>query len=361
MLSGKCCSAAWTGALVGGLLLASTGCCSLDEGYDDGSAPVEVQVSYTSEGEVVLDVRSEDGDRRLVLPCVDADRKWGNYFGPFSDASGGCLAAVTVWGDEGSEQVFASVVGDDPSSCWYLTPLDRGEGHLLSNGSSLLGDVPLALCGTDGQELVHLGLSGGGMAGRGEARARFVVEIACGADSEFYQRHGGSTEFEMRLLVNAMRPYFANVDFRMAKKVHYFTDAAHDRYTTSYGKRLIGQIMDFWNAESPVAPEPYDLAVVFTAADLHDDGRPLNGIAAGIGRVCSDQAYCAVRDHVARPIVAVVMAHEVGHLLGATHCDGQSDCGVMVSVTPQLPTRFGKVAGFQMLSTMLLKPCINQV
>lgn len=95
--------------------------------------------------------------------------------------------------------------------------------------------------------------------------------------------------------------------------------------TSSDADVLLEQVRDFWNFFLPDVDR--DLVILFTGKDIHRDGLYSVGGIAYIGQVCKNQSasYAVVESRTVGVSSSLIVAHEVGHIIGAEH----TNAGIM--------------------------------
>ncbi|MBD3170156.1 MAG: T9SS type A sorting domain-containing protein [candidate division Zixibacteria bacterium] len=171
---------------------------------------------------------------------------------------------------------------------------------------------------------------------------RKIAEVACDADYNFYQLNGYSVENTVDDIENVMNNVEAKYEvsgIMITFEITTIVVRTSTVYTSTDPNNLLCQFRDRWNS----APESYiqrDHAHLFT-------GKNINGGVIGIawlGVVCNrngndcgsygNLAYGLSQSRFSGNLAyrVALSAHEMGHNWDATHCDGDTDCGIMCSV-----------------------------
>jgi hypothetical protein len=163
-----------------------------------------------------------------------------------------------------------------------------------------------------------------------------VVEIATESDFEYTSALGGSSAANNDILsimnqIQAIYERDIGLTFTVVFQ-HTWADA-NDPYTTNGDPvAMLQEFRDVWNRT--FTANPRDVAHLWTGRNL---GGPSGLAFAGV--VCKDPSasYGASDLETDAPFRVSIPAHEIGHNLGATHCDGQADCDntLMVGVQNQ--------------------------
>ena len=161
------------------------------------------------------------------------------------------------------------------------------------------------------------------------------LEVRSHADYEFYKGVGKSnvttaTWTVLEGLVGASARFSTiNLDLQLPQGggVSILTAPQHALYypKSSDAGVLLEQVQDFWNFFHPSVSR--DLVILFTGKDIHQNGSFAVGGIAYIGQVCKKQSasYAVVESRTLGVSSRFVVAHEVGHILGAQH----TNAGIM--------------------------------
>ncbi|MEM7232848.1 MAG: zinc-dependent metalloprotease family protein [Planctomycetota bacterium] len=147
-----------------------------------------------------------------------------------------------------------------------------------------------------------------------------VMQIAIHADFEYFDTHGTDTTASIEEILNVVDGIF-RADLGLALEVTFmeFYEEDTDPYTSSDALTLLNEMQSHWNQERGDVER--DVVHLFT-------GRELDGTTVGIAfvaEVCDlGGAYGLSQDLTSSAMMPVLVAHEIGHNLGAFH-DSSSD------------------------------------
>lgn len=183
-----------------------------------------------------------------------------------------------------------------------------------------------------------------------------VIQIGTEASHSYYEAYGIETNDHILTILNMAEGLYERdqgVTFQVTFQ-HYFENP-NDPYTvpadaTDDGLTLLNQFQDYWNKN--YAAVPRDIAFLFNGTVLQSGtlGRAFQ--AQG----CEDVTFAyGFFSHSAGAYESVIVAHEIGHLLGAVHesvdaCSAQPSI-MCSSVQPDGPFEFSEkakqdIAGF---------------
>jgi hypothetical protein len=179
-----------------------------------------------------------------------------------------------------------------------------------------------------------------------------VVEIATEADFEYVSDLGNSTAANNDILsiMNQVQAiYERDLGLTFSVVFQHAWATANDPYNTSGDAgAALNEFTTYWNAN--FANQPRDVTHLWT-------GRNLGGPAgvAWMGTVCRDPlfSYGLSNFETVAPFRVGIPAHEIGHSLNASHCDGQAGCDntIMVASLNQSNTlTFGQFSRDEMTS-----------
>jgi hypothetical protein len=204
--------------------------------------------------------------------------------------------------------------------------------HVLPTGEDVRCGVELNALGgglDDGNRPAE-GNAEGGVAGSGYE----TVEIGCDADFQYYQLNGSSVSNTVNDIENLLNSvefiYERDVDLTFEVTIVIIRSVlASDPYSgsTTAGSHL-NQLTSTWNS-SPENGIRRDVAQLFTGKNL---GSTI-GIAFLNSACFTSAAYSVVESRYTGnfSLRQSLSAHEFGHTLSATHCDGNGDCHIMCS------------------------------
>jgi hypothetical protein len=164
-----------------------------------------------------------------------------------------------------------------------------------------------------------------------------VVEIATDADFEYTKALGSSAEANGEILsimnqIDGIYKRDVGLTFTVTFQ-HTWTTPDPFGANGTGATQVLNAFTDYWNANFSATHR--DVAHLWTGKNL---GGP-NGVA-WMGVVCSNPAAAygiSDRETIA-PFRVGIPAHEIGHNLGADHCDGQAGCDNTIMVAVQNPS-----------------------
>ncbi|HUQ40482.1 MAG TPA: zinc-dependent metalloprotease family protein [Acidimicrobiales bacterium] len=200
---------------------------------------------------------------------------------------------------------------------------------LVPTGRAVAGPISLIDQETDCLELVPESV---GVAGTTDDGAKIVVSVLVYLDGSLKERDG------YNVFAPANRAYKPlNIELKPTYRKHAFngTDVSV----------IFDQLKDLVGGKRP---KGFDIVVALTRKDIEAAGigRGVAGIADCIGGIRFDDRSFAISEAQKGDIGGVILAHELGHILGAHHhyanCyeDGDTSDGIMV-VTPVGPAPTG--------------------
>ncbi|HKX45627.1 MAG TPA: M12 family metallo-peptidase [Planctomycetota bacterium] len=222
----------------------------------------------------------------------------------------------------------AVITGPTLDAAWEVEPLgqrdERGPLHRIRRAEA---DPSMEGCGVDDQVVVErpgesLIAYDGGYA---------ICEISIDCDVDFYEYNGsdvGATLTAAEDRVNGVKtPYedYLDVTFELGTVI-VRTDPGSDPYA-SYGGNfatLLDLFREQWNTN-------HTSILRDTAHLLTNKAGNASGISSP-GAICSCQSYAVSRAAPLTPLYAnMLVAHELGHLFGAAHCNAYPNCWIMCS------------------------------
>ncbi|MBK9387784.1 MAG: IPT/TIG domain-containing protein [Planctomycetes bacterium] len=238
------------------------------------------------------------------------------------DRSGALVAAT--WDPRIGERGYFEACVLDGDESWYVQPLEEAEraalgyGWIVHRGADRLPSP--ASCGA-------LSLPGGPIGGAPESIAVLrEAELALDADREFYQRKGSNltqTQTAILSIVNSV-----DLIYRRDLCIQYFVGTLFIRTTNVYTQTdmgaLLGEFQGYWVQNH--ANVVRDVAHLFTGKGSFSG---TIGIAY-VGAVCDRSTGFAVSRAYSSSNASNIelVAHELGHNWGASHCSG-SGCLIM--------------------------------
>ncbi len=238
---------------------------------------------------------------------------------------------------EGSLSARIELNGTD---IWHLEPLGRfgaaadASTHVLYHDGDLL---PVqSACGTVPQpsalENFQAFADEGGVAGT----SLKIVDIAFDSDFEFFQANGSSVANTVRDIEDILNRVALLYEDQLGVTFELTTilvrTAEPDPYSATNHEMLLTQFRSEWNTNRTGIYR--DVAHLMT-------GKNIDGIIIGstfTGTVCQTcgqargYGFSQSRFSPSMAMRTCLTAHEIGHSLGADHCDGDSDCDVMCSM-----------------------------
>jgi hypothetical protein len=148
--------------------------------------------------------------------------------------------------------------------------------------------------------------------GAGELR---TLEIAVTADVEFFETYGADSLAEIESILNVVDGIFqseVNLAVEIVNAEIWQTEP--DPFTSAASGTLLQELRNYWNGNNQAVDR--DATHLFT-------GKTLEGSTIGIayvGVVCSTSvAYGLSEDLSSSSLMPILVAHELGHNLGAEH------------------------------------------
>jgi hypothetical protein len=148
-----------------------------------------------------------------------------------------------------------------------------------------------------------------------------TVEVATEADLQWVNQAGGATAANNEILsiLNLVDGIYRR-DLNLSVVVtyqHVWTTA--DPFATSSTSALLDSFLNYWNANFPRAQYPRDTAHLFT-------GKFSNQGIAYQGVMCRSANYSYGVTARSGASNHIIVAHEIGHNLGADHVDNSGSC-----------------------------------
>ena len=141
------------------------------------------------------------------------------------------------------------------------------------------------------------------------------LEIAIDADFEYFQTHGGDAQAEMESVMNVVDGiYESELGLTISLVSINIWDDAADPYTHTNADNLLIEMRNYWNANRRNVSR--DVVHLFT-------GKNLDGTVVGLAYlsvICSGTSgYGLSQDLNSEALMPILVAHEIGHNLGANH------------------------------------------
>ena len=161
-----------------------------------------------------------------------------------------------------------------------------------------------------------------------------VVEIATEADFEYTSALGGSAAANSDVLsimnqVSAIYERDMGLTFSVVFQ-HTWADPSDPYNASGDAVAVLNEFTNYWNTN--FANTPRDTTHLWTGRDL---GGPAG--VAWVGVICLDGAHSyglSDRETIS-PFRVGIPAHEIGHNLNASHCDGQAGCDNSIMLATQ--------------------------
>ncbi|HSQ61494.1 MAG TPA: PA14 domain-containing protein [Acidobacteriota bacterium] len=230
------------------------------------------------------------------------------------------VVAASIDGD----RLRARILLDDGNE-WYVQPLPAGLGG--AHAVYRVEDVAEAggACAAEGApEATREPLAAPGAQSSGCVDADLAIEAEYG----YYAWCGGTstaTINDIDAVVNALELIYAR-DVKIGYRITtYLIQTTSGKYSAGDASTKMNQFQTWWNANQGSVTR--DLAHLMTG--------PLNSGQLGnayFSVLCNtSQAYGVSYTYWTSNWAnrVAVMAHEIGHNWGATHCNGQPDCAIM--------------------------------
>ena len=148
-----------------------------------------------------------------------------------------------------------------------------------------------------------------------------VAELALDTDFEYFSDFGSveATINRMELIINIVNDqYESDVDITHQISGIVVRSTSVDPYTSDAAQILLGQFQNEWLTNQQAIQR--DVAHLFTGRTI--DGSTI-GIAAAIGGICTNSAFCLSQSDFNGALVCAtdLTAHELGHLWNGSHCN----------------------------------------
>lgn len=153
-----------------------------------------------------------------------------------------------------------------------------------------------------------------------------VAEIATEADFEFVTTLGGAAQANSEILniLNMVEGVYRSELNLTISVVYQHVWTTQDPFTPTNSNTLLVSFKDYWNTNFPNSSVPRDVAHLFSAkATVTGQGIAYKGI------ICSNPnfAYGMTGRINVSPVKFELVAHEIGHNLGANHAEEAQSCG----------------------------------
>ena len=147
-----------------------------------------------------------------------------------------------------------------------------------------------------------------------------VLQVAVDADHEFHLAYGDAATAEIESILNVVDGIFqgeVGLTIQIVR-TRIFSEEP-DPYTSTSANTLLSELRNHWTANETAVGR--DTVHLFTGKDL--DGSTVG--MAGLRAICNGNAYGLSQDLASDVIMPLLVAHEIGHNLGASHDPSTSD------------------------------------
>lgn len=218
----------------------------------------------------------------------------------------------------------AKIPGSNRSSA-AAAAFDEETAHKTVSGDELGLEGTCAALELDPRRLAPLGIENSAPVAEGmvpaEAASLKVIEIAIEADFEYFDLHGDDTVPSIEAVLNVVDGIFrAELGLTLSVAAVEYAEEDLDPYDSTDALTLLQELQSNWNHNKGDVHR--DVVHLFT-------GRELDGTTVGIayvGEVCDmSGAYGLSQDLPSSTLMPLLVAHEIGHNLGAFHDSGSDD------------------------------------
>ncbi|RJP37480.1 MAG: hypothetical protein C4547_05585 [Phycisphaerales bacterium] len=262
----------------------------------------------------------------FVTEAPPAPRTYRGYVEGMEDAA---VAASILDG-----RLYA-VVDRGHGDVWAVQPLvdtfehAPADAHLVFHSSDLI-----AIDGVCGNEDLAEFVGGFPIENPGVLSAEFGTEIAADADNLYYALNGRSipnTVADVENIINRVSVIYEATGEICYKITEIIVRSSGDppRYNSNDPQTLLNSFQAEWNASHGGITR--DTAHMFTGRDLNGN---VIGIARGFNLICNiGSSYALSQARFTGNLLfrTGLVAHELGHLWGAQHCDSFGNCRIMCS------------------------------
>jgi len=147
-----------------------------------------------------------------------------------------------------------------------------------------------------------------------------VLQLAVDADHEFHLAYGAAAVAEIESILNVVDGIFQTeigLTIQLVR-TRVFSEEP-DPYTSTSANTLLSELRNHWTANETAVER--DTVHLFTGKDL--DGSTVG--MAGLRALCNGNAYGLSQDLASDVIMPLLVAHEIGHNLGAAHDASTAD------------------------------------
>ena len=235
------------------------------------------------------------------------------------------IPGAVVAGSIGRDGLTAKILMPEGMDNLIIEPLllkleaaERGD-HVIYRSNARSSDI-IGACGTEGDALQDaINGPGEATAARGTGGVT-IAELVCDADREYFQNLGPDTEARINTIINTVNiEYERDVDITHEISAVVIRTAEPDPYSSSDSADLVNQVVIEWVIGTH--PEiTRDVVHLFTGKNIIGS---VIGRAAGIGAICTIGSACFSQAEYngVFDCATSLVAHELGHLWGAFHCN----------------------------------------
>ena len=217
-----------------------------------------------------------------------------------TDTSGG-TAAASMEDAPSAHRIYTDAAIDPSFLGECVAELPPGEAHAEAHVEDHDPSHTIDLESLEGPEI--------------ESASLRVLELAIDADVEYYDKFGDDSQSEIESILNVVDGIFqAELDLRLEIVMVRIWDVEPDPYESTSSNTMLQELRNYWNANETAVSR--DLTHLFTGKNL--DGSTV-GIAY-VGVACSTSVgYALSQDLSSQVLMPILVAHELGHNLGAGH------------------------------------------
>lgn len=186
-----------------------------------------------------------------------------------------------------------------------------------------------------------------------------AVEIGVSADAEFFARYGAGSVAQVEARLNEVDAIYRR-DLGLTLQLTHVEvwQAEPDPYTSTDPATLLGEFRTHW--QTTLNSVPRDLAHLFTAKDL--DGTTV-GLAFTNVACVSQFAFGLTQDLESADLTTIVVAHELGHNLGASHDPSGESPSYIMAPGLSLATldQFSAASILEVADKLQVASCLSEV
>ncbi len=237
-------------------------------------------------------------DPDLIMGSVEIDGRRFFIDPAYKFAAGGGTDRLVIYEEQDLQP--------EPGVSCAMTELQEHGKSLLAEEARLAAPEP----GSADEMALLLGAAG----------TTRVVEVATDADGEYYALHGTGTNAYIQGVLNMVNGLYSETGLVFTLSYQRaFSNPASDPYSTCH---YAGQWCELWSTwQLSQGSVHRDVVHLFSGKALRSSsGTRIRGYAGLLGTVCNlGSAYVLSTPYREAGLVA----HEIGHALGALHVDGQ--------------------------------------